>query len=62
MFLFVENCPQKACLHWRTGNLCVKHHAFIPQQMQWLANIHDATTCQVRKQIDVYRLTKMIEE
>jgi len=62
MFLFIESCTQRACLYWRTNNLCMKHDTYIPSQMQYLANIHDASTCQVRKQIDVYRLTEMIEE
>jgi len=62
LFFKVDKCTQKACLHWRQTNKCVKDHSCIPTQIQYLANIHDATICQIRKQTDTYRLTEMLEE
>ena len=61
-YLVVDKCEKRACLHWRQPSNCIKHSMYLPSQMKYVANIHDADTCQVRKQIDMYRLTKMIEE
>ncbi len=61
LFFVVENCELKACQNWRLGDNCVKDNMHIPTCIHYAANMHDSTICQVRKQIDEYRLTEMLE-
>jgi hypothetical protein len=62
MSYFVVNaCTNKACQSWRIGDKCVKDQLNIEWATKRFANIHDSTSCQIRKQIDEYRLTKMLE-
>ena len=62
LFFDVEFCTFKGCGNWRDSNKCAKHTMYILTQIKYVANIHDSVTCQVRKQVDVYRLNRMIEE
>jgi len=61
-FFAIKNCENKACLNWRMGNKCAKDQMHIPTAIHYIANIHDASTCQVRKQINTYRLENMLEK
>jgi len=62
LYFVVNSCETKGCNHWRPGGNCAKNLMYIPSSVKYVANIHDATTCQVRKQVDEYRLNKMLEE
>jgi len=61
-FFVVNSCSLKACLNWRIGNKCVKNKMHIPTAIKYIANMHDSSVCEVRRQIDVYRLEQMLEE
>jgi hypothetical protein len=60
---FVVNyCELRACQHWRINNKCVKNNISIAKSMKHVANIHNSKVCQVREQIDKYRLENLLEE
>ena len=61
-FFVVNSCTVKACLNWRMGDICVKHNMHIPTCAKYLANMHDSSVCEVRRQIDKYRLEQMLEK
>ena len=48
----VQYCPMKACQQWRLGNKCSLHGFDIAKNMQYVANMHDSSICEVRRQID----------
>ena len=58
----VEYCKLSACQHWRIDNKCVKNGMPIANSIKYLANMHDSSVCEVRRQLDKYRLEKMLEE
>ena len=61
LYFVVEICELKACQHWRLGDNCVKNHTSIAESVKYCSNLHDSARCQVRKQIDNYRLEQMLE-
>ena len=61
-FFAINFCNVSACQNWRIGDKCVKDQMCIQTYAQYAANIHDNSICQVRKQIDEYRLTVMLGE
>ena len=61
-FFVVESCKLQACVNWRQGNKCAKNELHIETYMQYLTNIHNSSICEIRKQIDAYRLNKMLEK
>lgn len=61
-FFVVKTCTLKACQNWRLGDNCVKDNMHIPTCIRFAANMHDSSICRIRKQIDEYRLVKMLEE
>ena len=60
---FVINyCALKACQHWRLHNKCSKDGLPVTKQsLGYLANIHDNSKCEIRRQIDKYRLENLLE-
>ena len=58
----VKYCELKACQHWRIDNKCVKNKMPIANSIKYIANMHDSDVCEVRRQIDKYRLVQMLEE
>ena len=58
----VKYCELRACQHWRIDNKCVKNNMSIAGSIKYVANMHDSSVCEVRRQIDKYRLEKMLEE
>ena len=58
----VDYCGLRACQHWRIGNKCVKNKMPIAKSLKYVANMHDSSVCEVRKQINKYRLEHMLEE
>jgi hypothetical protein len=62
LFFDIKFCSSKACLNWRPSNKCIKDSMHIPTAVNFIANIHDASTCEVRKQIDIYKLTNILEK
>jgi len=63
MLHFVVNyCELRACQHWRIDNKCTKNNLPIADSIKHVANMHDSSVCEVRKQIDKYRLEQMLEE
>ena len=58
----VKYCELRACQHWRIDNKCVKNNMSIARSIKYVANMHDSSVCEVRRQIDKYRLEKMLEE
>lgn len=61
LYFVVEICELKACQHWRLGDNCVKNRTSIAESVKYCSNLHDSERCQVRKQIDNYRLEQMLE-
>jgi len=61
-FFVVESCALKGCNNWRLGNKCSKDKMYIPSAIQYIANIHDDDTCIVRRQINTYRLSEILEK
>ena len=57
----IEKCELKACQWWRLGDKCIKNGSSISHAVQYSANLHNHEICQVRQQIDIFRLTNMIE-
>jgi len=62
MNFVVKYCELKACQHWRIDNKCTKHGKSVIDSFKYVANIHDSSVCEVRRQIDVYRLEHLLEE
>ena len=63
MLRFVVNyCGLKACQHWRIDNKCTKNNVLIASSLKYVANMHDSSVCEVRRQIDEYRLKNLLEE
>ena len=62
-YFVVDSCTTKGCLFNREGIRCVKDSMRISHQLTYFgANLHDAAICEVRRQIDIYRLTNMLED
>ena len=61
-YFVVNSCGLRACLNWRMGDTCAKNNMLISSQIAYLANMHDAQVCEVRKQLDQYRLEQMLEK
>jgi len=60
---FVVNyCELRACQHWRMGNKCRYHNQSLADSLKYLANMHDSSICEVRRQIDKYRLENLLED
>ena len=63
MSCFVVNyCELRACQHWRIDNKCIYDKRSIPESLQYVANIHDSSICEVRRQIDRHRLDNLLED
>jgi hypothetical protein len=63
MLCFVVNyCELRACQHWRIGSKCTKHNLPILKNAKYVQNIHNSSVCEVRRQIDNYRLEHLLEE
>lgn len=58
----IELCTLKACQHWRIGNSCVKNNQSIQNSIKYVANMHSSSVCEVRRQIDNYRLENLLED
>ena len=61
-FFVVKYCTLKACLNWRIGGKCTKDGKDIPKQMKYVVNIHDSSVCEIRRQLDKYRLENLLEK
>jgi hypothetical protein len=62
MSYFVVNyCEIRACQHWRIHNQCIKNETLISASIKYSADMHDSKWCEIRKQIDRYRLEHMLE-
>ena len=60
-YFVVKKCEMRACLYWRLKDRCIKHGMDIGSSVKYSAHLHSSETCQIRKQIDVYRLNHMLE-
>ena len=60
-YFVVKNCEIRACQHWRLNDRCIKNGTSIAESIKYSADLHNSEMCQIRKQIDVYRLTHMLE-
>ncbi len=58
----VKYCESRACQYWRLDDKCVHHNRSIADSIKYIANMHDSKVCQIRKQIDQYRLKNLLEE
>ena len=58
----VKYCQLRACQHWRIDNKCTKDDQPIASSLKYVANLHNGTVCEVRRQIDKYRLENLLEE
>ena len=62
LFFNIKYCALKACQNWRIGDKCAKDKMHIPTAVTFIANMHDASICEVRNQIDIFRLNEMLEK
>lgn len=62
LFFDIKFCSLKACQNWRADDKCAKDEMHIPTAVTFIANMHDASICKVREQIDVFRLNEMLEK
>ena len=63
MLHFVVNyCELCACQHWKIDNKCTKNNQPIASSLKYVANLHDSSVCEIRRQIDEYRLKNLLEE
>lgn len=58
----IEKCPNNGCNFWRPGDKCGKDSMSIKDQLPYVKYLHYADFCEVRRQADRYRLTKVLEE
>jgi len=58
----VKSCTLKACLNWRIYDKCVKDGVSIKPQIKYIANMHDSSVCEVRRQINQFRLERVLEK
>ena len=58
----VQYCELKACQHWRLDNHCAKNGAPIAPSLPLVANMHDSSICEVRRQANIYRLEHLLED
>lgn len=58
----VNECIHSACNYWRIGNKCVKDSMQIKSQIKYVHNLHDASWCEIRKQVNIYRLERMLND
>ena len=58
----VKYCSLTACQHWRLANKCAKNGMSMADSVKYLANMHDSSVCEVRKQLDKYRLEQLLEK
>ena len=60
MSLFViKKCEIRACQWWRLGDNCIKNGSSISHAVQYSSDLHSAELCQVREQINKYRMLFM---
>jgi len=57
----IAKCTIAACKNWRRGNKCAKDGFSIARTIHLVSNIHSADVCQVRYQINIYRLNNLLE-
>ena len=63
MSYFVVNyCGVRACQNWRIGNHCAKNTMSISKSIKYVATMHDSAICEVRRQVNKYRLKHLLEE
>ena len=58
----VKFCEMRACQHWRIDNKCIKHNQSIEKNIDYCSNLHNSKICQVRNQLNNYRLKKLVED
>jgi len=62
MALFVVNsCDMNGCLYWRMGDNCAKDGMCIQTTIELYTQLHDAHNCQIRQQMNEYRLEHALE-
>jgi hypothetical protein len=62
MSVFVVNsCLLKGCLYWRLNDQCAKHGMPVQATIERTSQLHTAESCQVRQQMNEFRLTHMLE-
>jgi len=61
-FFDIKICTQRACINWRIGDICAKDNMYIPNYIKYSANIHDSEMCEVRRQINTFRLQELLEK
>ena len=63
MLYFVVNyCELRACQHWRIDNKCIKNNMPMAESLKYVANMHNSSVCEIRRQIDEYKLKNLLEE
>ena len=60
-YFVVKYCEIRACQHWRINNQCIKNETLISDSLKYSADMHNSNICEIRKQIDKYRLEHMLE-
>jgi len=62
-FFVVKKCTTKACLLWRIGNQCVRDGASMEFILKYnIAITHPVSICEVRRQMDNYKLERLLEK
>ena len=60
----VESCAVKGCANWRDkdGNNCAKNGLNIAAELRFAAMMKDSAECQIRQQMNEFRLTKLLDD
>lgn len=62
-FFVVKKCTTKACVLWRLNNQCAQDGLHIQTAINRnKANTHPASLCEVRRQINLYKLKNLLEK
>ncbi len=61
-YFVVNFCDLKACQSWRLGDKCAKNGFDVKWQIAYLTDLHNSNICEIRRQVDQYRLNQLLEK
>lgn len=62
LYFAIPSCEVHACLHWRTGNKCVKDKTLILVKTAIPMTMQSVEICEVHKQSNAAKLHNLLEE
>ncbi|MEA2037078.1 MAG: hypothetical protein U9O94_06190 [Nanoarchaeota archaeon] len=61
-YFVVNKCTESACRYYRFGDNCAKNGMDIQMQIDTITNIQENHICEVKRQMNIFRLAKLIKE